>query len=158
MLTPTWDGFRYFFSIWARVMHYSDVLRLLVVNIMKMVGMITDRKTDYFVDDGKNLFYGAYKQVSMEQKMTSNDWYMESLGLTVSFSLFGDLMGISKWARPRHEALQRRHPCPSRYGDGICAICLHCSCGSSSGWTQVTWGSYGPFLFKNLLKNVGCCR
>jgi len=30
--------------------------------------------------------------------MTSNDWYMESLGMTVSFSLFGDLMGISKWA------------------------------------------------------------
>ena len=32
----------------------------------------------------------------MEQKLDGTDWYMESFGLTVSFSLFGDLLGIAK--------------------------------------------------------------
>ena len=35
----------------------------------------------------------------MDQRLDSNDWYMENFGMTVSFSLFGDLMGISKWAK-----------------------------------------------------------
>lgn len=35
----------------------------------------------------------------MMQKLSGTDWYMESFGLTVSFSLYGDLLGISEWAR-----------------------------------------------------------
>jgi len=30
--------------------------------------------------------------------MSATDWYMEAFGLMVSFSLYGDLLGISKWA------------------------------------------------------------
>jgi len=39
---------------------------------------------------------GAVYLVSMEQQLSGTDWYMESFGLTVSFSLFGDLLGIAK--------------------------------------------------------------
>lgn len=34
----------------------------------------------------------------MSQQLTGTDWYMESFSLTVSFSLYGDLLGISEWA------------------------------------------------------------
>ena len=35
----------------------------------------------------------------MSQSLSGTDWYMESFGLTVSFSLYGDLLGTSAWAR-----------------------------------------------------------
>ena len=34
----------------------------------------------------------------MQQQLSGTDWYMESFSLTVSFSLYGDLLGISEWA------------------------------------------------------------
>lgn len=34
----------------------------------------------------------------MAQSLSGTDWYMEAFGLTVSFSLYGDLLGISEWA------------------------------------------------------------
>jgi hypothetical protein len=35
--------------------------------------------------------------------LTATDWYNEAFGLTVSFSLYGDLLGISQWARDELE-------------------------------------------------------
>jgi hypothetical protein len=99
MLTPAWEGFAFFFTIWARILHYSDAIRMLVVTIMKFVSFFIDVKTDYYIDDGTSLTSGTTTLVTMDQRMTSTDWYMENFGLTVSYSLFGDLMGISKWAK-----------------------------------------------------------
>jgi hypothetical protein len=59
MLTAVWEGFAFFFTIWARVLHYTDVIRLLVVTIMKIVSFFIDKKTDYYIDDGANLTNGA---------------------------------------------------------------------------------------------------
>lgn len=75
-----------------------DVLRMIVVLCLKTIGVFDDVKTDYLTDDGTNLdsTYGA--NVSMSQEISGTDWYMESFGLTVSFSLYGDLLGISEWA------------------------------------------------------------
>lgn len=41
--------------------------------------------------------------VSMAQALSGTDWYMESFGLTVSYSLYGDLLGTSTWARREQE-------------------------------------------------------
>jgi len=38
------------------------------------------------------------KDVTLQQKLSANDYYMEALSLAVSFSLYGDLLGITKWA------------------------------------------------------------
>jgi len=46
-----------------------------------------------------NLDTGYATPVSMVQSLSGTDWYMESFGLTVSFSLYGDLLGTSSWAR-----------------------------------------------------------
>ena len=52
MLTAAWEGFAFFFTIWARVLHYTDIIRLLVVTIMKFIAFFVDKKEDYFVGDG----------------------------------------------------------------------------------------------------------
>jgi len=39
----------------------------------------------------------------MAQALSGTDWYMESFGLTVSYSLYGDLLGTSTWARREQE-------------------------------------------------------
>jgi len=41
----------------------------------------------------------VFVKVSEMQQLSSNDYYMEALSLSVSFSLYGDLLGISKWAK-----------------------------------------------------------
>jgi len=47
------------------------------------------------IEDGLAMDDGAIYLVSMKQELSGTDWYMESFGLTVSFSLFGDLLGIA---------------------------------------------------------------
>ena len=80
------------------MLHYFDVLRLLTVTTFKIVGFFTDTKTDIYIENGTSLDDGMVTPVSMPQQLSGNDWYMESFGLTVSFSLYGDLLGISEWA------------------------------------------------------------
>jgi len=58
--------FYFFFTIWARVLHYLDVIRLIVVITAKTVGMFTDRKTDYAIADGYSLDAGDVTLVSMK--------------------------------------------------------------------------------------------
>merc|ERR1712166_512662 len=55
MLSSAWDGFAFFFTIWARILHYTDVIRLLVVTIIKFVSFFTDTKQNYVVTDGTNM-------------------------------------------------------------------------------------------------------
>jgi len=88
----------WFFTVWARVLHIIDVLRVVTVMAFKTIGVFDDKKTDYLVDDGTNLNTGYSSNVSMAQELSGTDWYMEAFGLTASFSLYGDLLGISKWA------------------------------------------------------------
>lgn len=88
----------WFFTIWARVLHFLDVLRLLTVTTIKTIGVFTDTKQDYLIDNGTDLDTGYATSVSMAQSLSGTDWYMESFGLTVSFSLYGDLLGTSEWA------------------------------------------------------------
>lgn len=90
------DGLYMFFVLWARMLHYGDILRIILSTVFKMVGMTMDTQEDYLIEDGLAMDDGAINNVSMEQKLTGTDWYMESFGLTVSFSLFGDLLGIAK--------------------------------------------------------------
>jgi hypothetical protein len=52
------EGMYWWFTVWARFMHYIDVLRLLVVTIIKTVGVFSDTKLDYQTDDGTNLDVG----------------------------------------------------------------------------------------------------
>merc|ERR1712166_75304 len=59
MLSSAWDGFAFFFTIWARILHYTDVIRLLTVTIIKIISFFIDKKTDYFIDDGTSLTSGA---------------------------------------------------------------------------------------------------
>jgi len=89
----------WWFSVWARFLHYIDVARLLIVTGFKTAGVLMDTKQDYLVDNGTDLDTGYTQDVSMVQAMSGTDWYMESFGLTVSFSLYGDLLGVSEWAR-----------------------------------------------------------
>ena len=71
------------------------MLIALTMTIMKIVGMFTDKSTDYYVALGNNLY--SYRYINTEQKLTANDYYMDVLGLTVTFALYGDLLGIQKW-------------------------------------------------------------
>jgi hypothetical protein len=89
------DGLYMFFVMWARILHYADIARILVSTVFKMIGMMSDTQEDYMIEDGLAMDDGAIYLVSMEQKLSGTDWYMESFGLTVSFSLFGDLLGIA---------------------------------------------------------------
>lgn len=95
--------FYWFFENWARALHYVDVIRLIIVGITKTIGIATDRKTDYGITDGYDMDVGDTTLVSMSQRLTATDWYNEAFGLTVSFSLYGDLLGISQWARDELE-------------------------------------------------------
>lgn len=88
----------WFFTFWSKILHFIDVLRILFSLCMKTIGIFDDVKTDYLVDDGTNLDTGFSSNVSMAQELSGTDWYMEAFGLTVSFSLYGDLLGISAWA------------------------------------------------------------
>jgi hypothetical protein len=97
------EGMYWWFTVWARFMHYVDVLRLLIVLVFKTIGVFSDTKVDYQTDDGTNLDVGQMSNVSMAQALSGTDWYMESFGLTVSYSLYGDLLGISKWAKREQE-------------------------------------------------------
>ena len=63
------------------------------------------------MDDGANLDSGYATDVSMPQQLSGTDWYMESLGLTVSFSLYADLLKTSAWAT------QAQQNCLT---DGVC--------------------------------------
>jgi len=81
------------------ILHYIDPIRLILVIITKTIGLIKDKKSDYAISDGYSMDSGAATKVSMQQKLTATDWYMEAFGLTVSYSLYGDLLGISQWAR-----------------------------------------------------------
>lgn len=65
---------------------------------LKTLAFFADKKEDYLIEDGMELKAGNTVKASMIQSLTGTDWYMESFGLTVSFSLYGDLLGISKWA------------------------------------------------------------
>ena len=58
MLTGTWEGFAYFFTVWAAVLHYIDIVRIMTVTVFKIIGMFADRKTDYYIDDGTSLLSG----------------------------------------------------------------------------------------------------
>jgi len=55
------------------------------------------------IEDGLALDDGAVYAVTMQQSTDGTDWYMESFGLTVSFSLFGDLLGIAKQVNAKKE-------------------------------------------------------
>lgn len=90
------DGIFFFFVIWARILHYLDVARLITVQTFKFIGMAMDTKEDYQIESGLDLDEGAENPVSIMQSLSGTDWYMESFGLTVSFSLYGDLIGIAK--------------------------------------------------------------
>lgn len=90
------DGLYMFFVMWARILHYFDIARILTSTVFKVIGMATDTQEDYMIEDGLAMNDGAVYGVSMEQRLSGTDWYMESFGLTVSFSLFGDLLGIAK--------------------------------------------------------------
>ena len=52
------EGMYWFFTIWARFLHFVDVLRLITVTVFKTIGVFTDAKTDYWIDDGTNLSTG----------------------------------------------------------------------------------------------------
>lgn len=98
----SWEGFTFFFTVWARVIHFIDLIRLVFVVIMKAVAFVNDDKQDYLIQDGTALAAGdtvVFLKVSEMQQLSSNDYYMEALSLSVSFSLYGDLLGISKWAK-----------------------------------------------------------
>jgi hypothetical protein len=90
------DGLYMFFVMWARILHYADITRIIVSTVFKVLGMAMDTQEDYMIEDGLAMDDGAIYLVSMEQQLSGTDWYMESFGLTVSFSLFGDLLGITK--------------------------------------------------------------
>lgn len=90
------DGIFLFFVIWARILHYIDIARMLTVHVFKFVGMAMDEREDYLIEGGLDMDAGAVNTVSMIQALSGTDWYMESFGLTVSFSLYGDLIGIGK--------------------------------------------------------------
>lgn len=107
------EWFYWFFTIWAKILHYTDVVRLLVVTIFKSIGFFKDSMQDYLIDDGTNMDAGNVTVVSMAQMLTGTDWYMESFGLTVSFSLYGDLLGISEWAKKDQEACIKNGLCQS---------------------------------------------
>ena len=62
----SYEGFTWFFTHWARVLHYFDMIRLLVVTVMKMVGFFIDVKTDYGIDDGTNGMGTPSVPVTME--------------------------------------------------------------------------------------------
>lgn len=55
----------FFFTTWARILHYLDVIRIIVVIITKTIGMFTDRKTDYAISDGYGMDAGDTNLVSM---------------------------------------------------------------------------------------------
>jgi len=101
----------WFFTIWARILNAIDVLRLLLVILFKIIGMFDDVKSDYYTDDGTNLDAGYATNVSMAQSISGTDWYMEAFGLTVSFSLYGDLLGISDWAMQAQEHCLKNGVC-----------------------------------------------
>merc|ERR1712051_1121934 len=105
------EWFYWLFTIWAKILHYTDVVRVLTVTVFKVIGFFQDSMTDYLIDDGLKLKDGNTKAVSMSQTLTGTDWYMESFGLTVSFSLYGDLLGISEWATKDQEACIKNGLC-----------------------------------------------
>jgi len=72
--------------------------RVVAITVLKTMGVFYDKKTDYLVDNGTDMNTGYTSDVSMAQELSRNDWNMETFGLTVSFSLYGDLSGISDWA------------------------------------------------------------
>lgn len=93
------EWFYWFFTIWAKILHFVDLARLLTVLVFKTVAMFRDTREDYLIVDGTNMDTGNTTKVSIAQQLVGTDWYMESFSLTVSFSLYGDLLGISEWAR-----------------------------------------------------------
>jgi len=88
----------WFFTIWARVLHFVDMARFLTVSVMKTIGIFEDTKQDYLIDNGLSLQTGYSTNVSMLQELSGTDWYMETFGLSCSFALYGDLLGTSDWA------------------------------------------------------------
>lgn len=56
----------WFFTIWARTLHYLDVIRVMVVILTKSIGFFADKSKDYKIADGTSLSSGDTELVSME--------------------------------------------------------------------------------------------
>jgi hypothetical protein len=60
------DGLYYFFVLWAQILHFIDIIRVIAVNVMKIIGMFTDSQEDYEIEDGLAMDDGAVIAVSMK--------------------------------------------------------------------------------------------
>ena len=60
------DGLYYFFVLWAQILHFIDIIRVIAVNVMKIIGMFTDSQEDYEIEDGLSMDDGAVIAVSMK--------------------------------------------------------------------------------------------
>jgi len=59
------EGMYWFFTVWVRLLNVIDVLRLILVLLLKTIGVFDDKKQMYLVDDGTNMSVGYSSTVSL---------------------------------------------------------------------------------------------
>jgi len=84
------DGVIWFFVVWCGIMHYIDMVRFVVVNIIKLVSLFHD--TEMLITSFSGLNH-SYK-VSKDHELQYWDFAMEWFGFLVSYSMYLDLHTI----------------------------------------------------------------
>lgn len=84
------DGVIWFFVVWCGIMHYVDMVRFVVVNIIKVVSLFYDTDMMTMSFNGLKKDY----KVSKDHELQYWDFAMEWFGFLVSYSLYLDLHTI----------------------------------------------------------------
>lgn len=84
------DDVIWFFVIWCGIMHYVDVVRFVLVNVVKVVAFFYDSETMVNSYSGLEQTY----KVSKDHQLQYWDFAMEWFGFLVSYTLYLDLHTI----------------------------------------------------------------
>jgi len=98
------DGVHWFFVIWCGIMHYLDMIRFVVINIVKVVSFFYDSDTMV------NSFSGLQKNypVSKDHQLQYWDFAMEWFGFLISYSMYLDLHTIIEDQEHREKVRKER--------------------------------------------------
>jgi len=84
------DGVHWFFVVWCGIMHYVDMIRFVIVNVVKVISFFYDNST--MVNSYKGLSKSYH--VSKDHQLQYWDFAMEWFGFLISYSMYLDLHTI----------------------------------------------------------------
>jgi len=84
------DGVHWFFVVWCGIMHYLDMIRFVIINIVKVISFFYDSDTMVTSFSGLKKSY----PVSKDHQLQYWDFAMEWFGFLISYSMYLDLHTI----------------------------------------------------------------